>query len=124
MAFRFVHNKATENDFLPLMKQPGSTESRGAPQCSNLALSFFVSLKKARDRVADLVSRGIDTHVRTGGYVGKLELITSDGHLSKRPNKRGHLNLFQEEGVLFADRVTEYHNAIAPKNKEAEHVAS
>ncbi len=106
--FRLLHCQATEADFVPPAKESEQTH-RGVPRCGNLALSFFTTLNKARRQVADLLDRGVDVGSRCGDRIGTVEIFASDGLLSARPSSSGHLNLFQEEGVTFASRVSEYH---------------
>jgi hypothetical protein len=112
--FRVVHKDATEADFVPVCKMPGRT-SHGTPQCSNLALSFFNTLNNARRRYRDLVSRGIDMVARSGDHIGQIDILQTDGHLSKKPSSTGHLNLFQDEAAVFAHRVKDYQPAVLPQ---------
>jgi hypothetical protein len=105
-AWRFTHQPASDPiDFVPSAALAGG--ARGHRQCSNYALSFFSTLEKARKHFARLAAR-LDAEARYGGFVAKIALIETDGVLSPRPSKSGHLNLYEEEGASFAGRVAEY----------------
>lgn len=107
-AFRLMHQPASEANFVPSMKMPGGTEPR-TRQCSNLALSFFSTLHKARLRYSDLINRGTDVIARFGDRIGEIALLPADGLLSLKPASSGHLNLYQSADAVFSIRPIQYH---------------
>ena len=112
VVFRITHgNPATEDDFVPPAAMPETGDDhRGVPKCSNYGVSLYKTLNNARRRWKRLNER-VDAASRYGSFVGKLEVIPSDGLLSPHPSGSGHLNLFQDESARFSDRITEYQAA-------------
>ncbi len=108
-AFRLMHRPATEADFVPTVKMPDAPPARTV-QCSNLALSFFNTLHKARSRYSDFIDRGGDALARFGDRIGEIGLLPSDGMLSLKPASSGHLNLYQSVEAIFTNRPIQYHS--------------
>lgn len=107
-AFRFMHNPATEGgDFEPPAIVDGGVKKRD--RCGRLALSFFDSLRSARERWKSLEERE-DAADRYGGHVGEIDLVRSDGLMSN-PSPTGHINLHQDRDARFAHRVIRYFRA-------------
>ena len=113
LAFRLMHNPAgEERDFEP----PGAMDEakRGfnrRAKCGRFALSFFDSIKSAR-RTYSILAEREDAESRYGSHIGEIDLIRADGLMSLPNEKSGHVNLYQEAGALFADRVTRYYSAL------------
>jgi hypothetical protein len=106
-AYRFVHNEASDVDFLPVAKIDGV---KPKDKCCKFALSFFVTLEQATARYADLVDRlGDRDHAieRYGDHAGRIELSEADG-LSCEPNASGHFDLHEAANVDWSNRVGEY----------------
>lgn len=103
-AYRFMSRPATEKDFDPPAILDGP---KARDKCGRFALSFFETLEFAQNRFASLADR-VDAALRYGDHIGLIDIVETDGVLSS-PNKRGHINLHPEEGVLFAHRIRSYH---------------
>lgn len=82
---------------------------RPRDKCGRLALSFFESVDAAR-KVFEKLDERVDAALQYGGYIGKIDLLPTDGLMSE-PSNTGHINLHQEDGVTFATRVVEYYPA-------------
>lgn len=104
-AFRFMHNPASEKDFVPPAMMPG-VQVKATDKCGRFALSFFESLERAQRRYRLLAER-LDAVSRYGDQIGEIDLTKKDG-LMTLPDKHGHMDLYQEENVMFASRVTSY----------------
>lgn len=107
VAYRFVHRAAIDEDFVPTAALP-SARAVGHAKCSNLALSFYSTVSKAQAQYRRLAER-IDVVAKCGDHIGEISLTTNDGRLSMRASKNGHLNLFEEEGTRFVNRIGRYH---------------
>jgi hypothetical protein len=106
-AFRYVHNEASESDFLPVAKLDGV---KPKDKCSKFALSFFVTIEQAAARYEDLVDRLGDRGraiERYGDHVGRIELSEADG-LCCDASSSGHFDLHEATDVDWSNRVEEY----------------
>lgn len=105
-AYRFLRKPATEADFEPNPKNLGPK----AP-CKAYAISLWETLEKAQKIYSDLASGHDDSGATAiqeyGDHIGEIALQPSDGVMDL-PNRRGHISLHVEEGVLFAPRVVVY----------------
>lgn len=101
-----MHNQATEDDFVP----PAIIDEDFAPivPCKRFALSFFKDVDSAREYFRTKLATREDAAARYGDCIGEIDLLISDGLLSE-PDLKGHMDLHQEDGVIFAQRVRGYH---------------
>ncbi|HEX2690787.1 MAG TPA: hypothetical protein VHN14_29425 [Kofleriaceae bacterium] len=106
-AFRYLHNEATDADFIPIAKIDGV---KPKDKCNKFALSFFVTLAQAAARYDDLVDRLGDRDraiERYGDHVGRIELSEADG-ICCDPDSSGHFDLHEAADVDWSNRVDEY----------------
>jgi hypothetical protein len=106
IGFRFLHNAATGDDFIPAAIKDGP---RVDEPCDGFALSFFTDLDAARAKYKRLAIR-VDAASRYGDHIGEIALIESDG-LMGIPNRAGHFGLHQEDDAVFHGRVVAYNAA-------------
>lgn len=117
IAFRFMHNPATGDDFVPPKYVPNAPPGK-TPRCGAHALSFFTSAELARARAESLRDR-VNVAERFGDHIGEMKLEPADGPQT-RPRKDGHFDLYQMKVATpgFPGRVARYHALGLPSGRE------
>jgi hypothetical protein len=106
IGFRFLHNAATGDDFIPPAIKDGP---RADEPCDGFALSFFADIDAARAKYKKLAVR-VDAASRYGDHIGEIALVEADG-LMGAPNTKGHFGLHQEDDAIFHGRIVAYNAA-------------
>ncbi len=106
IGFRFMHEPATEADFVPV----GLQKAPPKPQCTHFAVSFFTTVLAARKRYASLAER-MDVEAKFGSHIGELALVPTDGRMGP-PSGHGHFDLHPDAQTELSTRITSYHKAV------------
>lgn len=110
VAFRFVHEDTTHrNCSLPITKIRNVPKSSDCKRnCGAFALSFYVSLKQAKERYKFLASSSPLFKQTVGEHIAECKLTLSDGK-REAIAKDGHFNFHEFEGTDFTNR---FENAV------------
>lgn len=103
-AYRFVHGDPTDpRNFLCARKLSPSRVLPSSEACGAWGLPFFVTSEAATRRYEDLRSTMRNIGKTLGTKLAVVPLTQADGVASK-PNRKGHFDLWEAEGVDFATR--------------------
>jgi hypothetical protein len=104
-AYRWMHNKAIENDFEPL------PEHKESGKCAGFAISFWETLEIAQEKYKSIASfnddGGATARDKYGDHIGEIDLCEDDG-LVTLPNGNGHISLHCAKDAKFTGRVNAY----------------
>ena len=105
VAFRFVHKDTThQNCSLPITKIRSVRKSNNCKKdCGGFAISFYVSLEKARESHKYFADNSPVFKQTVGEHIAECKLTSTDG---KREAIRddGHFNFHEFEGTDFTNR--------------------
>jgi hypothetical protein len=110
-----MHNPAREADFVPPALIHGGVP-RPRESCSRFALSFFTSVEAARQKYRRLGDR-VNVEEKYGGYIGEIKILEGDGLVSDL-SKNGHMDLHENEGSTFKERVANYSPAATSNHSD------
>lgn len=104
VAYRFVHAEQTDpRNFLPPAKLSPSRWINRAPECSDYALSMFLSVAQATRFYDELAQTYKKIRLTIGTHLAEVTLAATDG-LATPADPDGHFDLHEYVGVDLQPR--------------------